>query len=133
MGASDIDVYIGGSVIVEGSHFPSAGYWKNGKWTTLCTAHSEVTRLVVSGNDVYACGFYLKDWELGAAGYWKNSKWIELPSAGPEFNCVAKDIAVAGSDVYVVGFRDDGKNSNYGYWRNGTWTALNPLYLMIIR
>lgn len=102
----------------------TAGYWKNGTWTSLelpfASQESRVISIAKSGSDIYALSY-----NPVRAGYWKNSQWVNL-SDNPAY-VVGDSLAISGSDVYVAGkqINSDGPSSG-GYWKNGIWTELQP-------
>ena len=152
------DVYAGGSIMEldpiqrdgngEAEFIHTAGYWKNGKWTLLNRLNprnsSEVEKIFVHGNDVYACGYIKKiDFTIPSeysyarvttVGYWKNGKWVGLststetegkyvweskPGAG-----IMNDLIVSGSDVYACGYVKRSGTEIPVYWKNGVLVEL---------
>jgi hypothetical protein len=82
-------------------------YWMNGARTDLETIQNTmVTGLAVSSTDVYTSG------RITNAGYWFNTSWTALNYG------LAVDIAVFGTDVYVV-------ESHYTNWSYGVHITKN--------
>ena len=97
-----------------------AGYWKNGSWIALgapAAGNPRVISLVVSGDDVYACGY-----DGSGPGYWKNGTWTALPEQAQ-----VTSLAVCENDVYVAGSASSSGPGQPGYWKNGTWNDLAPM------
>ncbi|SFC75933.1 hypothetical protein SAMN05421780_109110 [Flexibacter flexilis DSM 6793] len=102
-------------------------YWKNGvveNWTSADEHNSDdasANALLVSGNDVYAAGYY---WPLNStsgnkrATYWKNGTPVFVSTEAQE--AVLTGIAVVGSDVYVGGREEIGLGARARLWKNGT-------------
>ncbi len=93
-------------------------YWLNGTATNLTDAY-ELYGGVISGNDVYTCGFTNTNY---APAYWKNGIKNQLQSSGQGGS--AHQILVSGSDVFVVG--NDIVNNDYQQmlWKNGQSLSL---------
>jgi hypothetical protein len=129
------------NMIISGSDVFLAGYdyqytneptfWKNGVETILPLADTlkndpayplalgEVTRICVSGPDVYCAG-----WDGWTLAYWKNGSEHTLPVFSPQTTPVSTaeitGIALSGSDLYITGV--DGTSAVY--WKNGVETKL---------
>lgn len=102
---SGTDIYISGRYI--NANIESTCYWHNGTRVDLETAtDSVITGLAISGTDVYTSG------RIADAGYWLNTSWIDLNYG------LAVDIAVFGSDVYVL-------ESHYTNWSYGIHITKN--------
>ena len=93
-----------------------ATIWKNGVPKAIgdSTLWANPNALFVSGNDVYAAGFTLKD----GATVWKNGTATTLTTKGT--NAVANSIIVSGTDVYVSGNMTLGSTYQGVLWKNGT-------------
>jgi FKBP-type peptidyl-prolyl cis-trans isomerase len=111
-----------GEAYAVGARNKQAAYWKNGQTKVLTTEESLATAVAVSGNDVYVAGvvgdnaknFYPGYGNPGVGKYWKNGQPIELTGAESVY---PTGIAVAGSDVYIVGI--DSRNAAYTLLKNG--------------
>jgi hypothetical protein len=82
--------------------------------------------MLVSGNDVYAAGFYENSSGMQIPGYWLNGNWVSLaPPPGSPGGAIT-DITNYGNDVYAGGYSFDnsGEFPIPGYWLNGTWVGL---------
>jgi hypothetical protein len=115
------DLYLAG---YDSGNLPS--FWKNGVETILPLADTvkyypgnpfylgEVSRIYVSGPDVYCAG--IDGWTLA---YWKNGVEHTLPVMNPEKDPNStggtSGIALSGTDLYITGV--DGKSAVY--WKNG--------------
>lgn len=129
MAVSGSDVYAAG---FEGK---IARYWKNGVAVSLTGTSANgrnagINGIVVIGNDVYAAGFENILRTVNGytsvrlvAKYWKNGVDVELKGTEDLTTSNAFSIAVAGGDVYVVGYTNGGVNGgNYKkakLWKNG--------------
>jgi FKBP-type peptidyl-prolyl cis-trans isomerase len=113
---------LNGEVYAVGARNKQAAYWKNGQTKVLTTEESLATAVAVSGNDVYVAGvvgdnaknFYPGYGNPGIGKYWKNGQLIELTGAESVY---PTGIAIAGSDVYIVGI--DSRNAAYTLLKNG--------------
>lgn len=108
------DVYVAGLQRADGEYFPR--YWKNG--VNIPLPHDSnfiagASAITAAGNDIYIAGYGYTD-VIGYAQYWKNGGEPIILSDSERDLAAAIDIAVAGSDVYVVD-QWEGK-----YWKNGT-------------
>jgi hypothetical protein len=93
-------------------------YWKNGTKVPLTVnGYAMIQDIIISGSDVYVLG---NDSGSGAC-YWKNGVKTLLPGAAQ----VPEGMAIAGSDVYVIGVYDIGDDWGACYWKNGARTALS--------
>lgn len=105
------DVYVCGEVYNKAGE-PVATYWKNGKPFPLANGktYSRALAMAVSGFNVHVIGN-----NGGVAMYWKNGVGTAM---GEETTLT--DIFVAGTDVYISGYRPDA-NGDYvaTYWKNG--------------
>ena len=121
--ANEIDIS-GSNILISGrgSNISTGAifgrYWLNGTATNLTDAY-ELYGGVISGNDIYTCGFTNTNY---APAYWKNGIKNQLQSAG--LGGSAHQILVSGSDVYVVG--NDIVNNDYQQmlWKNGQSLSL---------
>ncbi len=114
----------------EWEHYEEATYWKNGTAVFLtdgATQQARCSAIKVSGSDVYVAGNILYDVNnlssLQHARYWENGTPVTLPgdlALGIGYTN-ANDIAVSGSDVYVLGMSD---TSNV-YWKNSVPVPIN--------
>jgi hypothetical protein len=111
MTISGLDVYIAGWVV---SNDNQVVYWKNGVRTVVAASNSSITGTSIAavGDDVYVSATIGTD----TAVYWKNGIRTTLGHG----QAVAFDIAVDGTDVYVVGLY----NQAPVYWKNGTQVTL---------
>jgi len=128
------DIYLAGYSMPDGKT-PVATYLKNGVAVLLANtqSQSEITSLVVFGNDVYAAGVH-----NGQAVYWKNNTEVQLSNtSGKGSYGHAYDIAVdnRNGDVYVVGYeRVNNRPDMYSpigdwarCWKNGKSVPLNVI------
>lgn len=123
------DVYIGGCATnADGYFIPTL--WKNGQAQTLMDASQpidgDVQSVSVSGNDVYAAGWYrvnksaTTSFKRDAAVVWKNGSQIELANTS---YAQAFEVRAEGSKVYVCGFTT---NSD-GFAMPTLWTSTDGL------
>ena len=123
------DVYIGGCATnADGYFIPTL--WKNGQAQTLMDASQpidgEVQSVSVSGNDVYAAGWYrvnksaTTSFKRDAAVVWKNGSQIELANTS---YAQAFEVRAEGSKVYACGFTT---NSD-GFAMPTLWTSTDGL------
>lgn len=124
---SGTNIYLAG--YDGGQHVPT--YWINGVETVLPLADTlksdpanplalgEVTRICVSGTDVYCAG-----WDGWTLAYWKNGTEHTLPVMSPQTTPTSTGeisaIKLAGSDLYITG----GDGPSAVYWKNGVETKL---------
>ena len=128
-----VDIYVAGKSEGRDTDDMVAVYWKNGEMIPLSTKPSEVTSIVVAGNDVYMGGYYYindpsmiqadGDMSVKRAGYWKNGKWVSLSNA--KYGSQVYVIFVSGNDVYACGWISNREDVMLrGYWKNGKWVGL---------
>lgn len=110
---SDNDLYVAGFTRAGRGidDVSTAMYWKNGVPVPLSDGNvpTYAWKIAVSGEDVHVVGEE-QDGGNWSPKYWKNGIEIPLPNG-----IDAKDIAIVGDDVYIVG-RGSGK---IRYWKNG--------------
>lgn len=114
------DVVISGSQIdfTNGSSFPVALYWLNGKVVTLPGVPgggAYALCVAGAGDDLYIGGF-------SGAGYtsamlWKNGVATYLTTTTVDARVSA--LAVSGSDVYAAGFLNNGGKDIATVWKDG--------------
>lgn len=106
-------------------------YWKNGtvaNWTSADESNSDnatASALCVSGNDVYAAGYYWSGTSTSGnkrATYWKNGTPIFVSKETQD--AVLTGIAVVGSDIYVGGREEIGLGARARLWKNGSEITL---------
>lgn len=108
------DVFVSGTEDVYTSK-PVAVFWKNGIKTQLSSKKSGSSSVFVNSSGVYIVGT-----DDDRACLWKDGTKIVL-NAG--VNSVAYDIAMLGSDYYIIGF-DMISNKTYPMmWKNSTITT----------
>lgn len=123
------EVYVAGSIRNAQSKY-TAGYWKNGTFTSLGEGvnHSYARSVFVSGEDVYVGGFE-SNGTKDVAKYWKNGTVTEY-SDGIADNAAIRSVVVDGSDVYLAG-NDKINNVRVAvYWKNGVRYTLGSRYSM---
>jgi hypothetical protein len=116
----------GTDIYAVGVHNNLPVYWKNGVMNTLNLSGSPdqaggfATAIAVVGTDVYIAGATNSPASGYQATYWKNGVSTVL-SANTSDVSNANGIAVAGSDIYVVGIVTSAGTNSYGpvYWKNG--------------
>jgi hypothetical protein len=119
------DVYITGSVEINGKRV--ACYWKNGNRITLGpdTENSYGLRIAVKDNDVHVVGVkgLTRSGRDLYATYWKNGVEIPLTDHSEDYS-FAQDIAISGSDVYIIGDVTKGITRDAKIWKNGQASTL---------
>lgn len=128
--AANGDVYTCGS---GGTGSPSdpyyAGYCVNGGTAVLLNGisggkDSEALAMVISGTDVYICGYSRDSSDVAVPGYWKNGYWTALPSLDATRDGMAEAITISDGDVYIGGYSCDSSGREIpGYWLNGIWVG----------
>jgi len=81
-------------------------------------SNSEARCIVISGSDIYISGYISNSPGVTAACYWKNDSNIVLDTDYAGSN--AEGLAVAGSDVFAVGF----KGITATRWKNGAASSV---------
>jgi hypothetical protein len=124
---------IANAVAVSGADVYAAGiynntpvFWKNGIMHTLNLNGSSVpnsgfaSAIVIVGTDVYIAGVTTTPSSGYKATYWKNGVSTNLSNNASDVS-VASGIALAGSDIYVVGTVSSAGSRGYHpvYWKNG--------------
>lgn len=94
-----------------------AVYWKNGVPVKLSSQFSRASAIALNGNDVYISGY-----NVDQAVYWKNGVLVNLPDSLDYAETTG--IAIAGSDVYVIGYISDNNIGIPIYWKNGVAHSL---------
>lgn len=123
------DVYIAGAGIFNKEE-STAAYWKNGTYFDLSdVTGAQATGIVVSGTNVYVSGEIPLNFGQTAfkAVYWLNGTEVDLSYPGiPNYSSGASDIAINGSDIYVVGSVTnlDNDKTIAVIWKNGVPTSL---------
>jgi hypothetical protein len=127
------------AVAVSGTDVYAAGvynnlpvYWKNGIMNTLKLNGSPIpnsgyaTAIAIVGTDVYIAGATVPPASGYQATYWKNGVSTNLSNNTSDVSN-ASGIAVAGSDIYVVGTVTSASGSSYSpvYWKNGVENKLS--------
>jgi hypothetical protein len=119
------DVYLAGSVSVGGKRV--ASYWRNGNRVSLAsdTDSSFAFAITTRNSDVHVVGqkgshYAEKNYY---ATYWKNGVEVSLTDHSEDYS-VAKDIAIAGNDVYIVGYVKKGNTKEAKIWKNGVPSTL---------
>ncbi len=93
-------------------------YWKNGQPIPLdnMNPQTELTAITVSNDDVYICGYQRGPYPIyKIAKYWKNGTLIFSTQVYDFITAAPNDIAVIGSDVYMVGY----EYPDAMLWKNG--------------
>jgi hypothetical protein len=116
---SENDVYV--ASVYTSNSLTYARYWKNGEAIELAGSfHTFPSDIVVSGSDVYVCGYeYADGYASGNPRLWKNGEVVALQKKGNY--AAANAVAISGTDVYVVGY-DTPINDiilSSVYWKNG--------------
>jgi hypothetical protein len=125
-------VYVTGSYYNEDTHASVPCYWKDGVRTELFIRYpgevnGEARAITVSGGNVYVAGQWVDSkHESGKpiGCYWVNGERTDLSSFDGYWygtESFAKDIAVSGGNVYVVGQH----GNDAVLWVNGTRTYLD--------
>ncbi|MCE7040414.1 hypothetical protein [Dyadobacter sp. CY312] len=123
------DVYLAGMASNDKSGV--ARYWKNGSRVTLGkdTDISAALAISVIGNDVHVVGWggSYPNGHLYAK-YWKNGVEVSLTDHSENLS-MAEDIAIVGSDVFIVGYVErylekGGVASEAKIWKNGVPNTL---------
>ncbi len=140
---SGSDIYIGGSYAAFATaqngyneYLPVPVYWKNNVAVDLPyakalpvpgTPSATVNSTIVSGTDVYNAGTQGAGFQdvyntlTPFPVYWKNDSVIALQAP---YEGMATGIALAGTDVYVVGSQYHTTQYQACYWKNGTLSYL---------
>lgn len=127
---SGSDVYVAGYEYT-GNGTVANKYWKNGTPFSL-NGNPPVAAMAISGSDIFVAGTENDGNQysyIGESGdtvyanysvikYWKNGTPVSLSDRNTN-GCVT-DIAISGSDVYVVGWEYIGNGRVTKYWKNGT-------------
>jgi len=99
----------------------NGGVWKNLVGTRYARGDSIPVAIVISGSDVYIAANDSKD----VGGVWKNGVKTSLTSLEGDRGLTINGMAVAGSDVYVIGtVKNTGNKTLAMLWKNGIGTAL---------
>jgi len=106
------DVYVLGTA-PDGTQ--AGGYWKNGVWNAINNGAFVPTAIKAVGADVYITGYIQRSPTVAEQEgyYWKNGTLTSVPNSE-----TATNIAINGSDVYVLGIADFTENNTV--WKNGT-------------
>lgn len=127
----NVNIYIAGSMKNSAGFF-TAGYWKNGTFTSLGAGatNSYARSVFVDGADIYIAGYEANSAGRNVAKCWKNG--IVTSYSDGSANASLQSMYVSGSDVYFAGY--DNKPSTTTrvscYWKNGTRTILGNRYSM---
>lgn len=128
LAVSGLDVYMAGSLLIYGSlTYPgqySAMAWKNSTGVKLSTGiyGTRTNTVKVYGNDIYYGGSLSKGNVHSVATYWKNGLPVAA-SDGTTFSTV-HDMAISGSDVYLLLVEDNLDSKKADIWKNGVVTNL---------
>ena len=117
---NEYDVYIAGSYFIQDSPGHTIAFWKNNEpatnlYTPLVLQGAGTWDIAELNGDILVTG-----WIQGIAHFWKNGTKIPLAEHASE----ARDITVAGNDVYIAGTIHDATKSRPGYWKNGEYVVL---------
>ncbi|ELR73316.1 hypothetical protein C900_04168 [Fulvivirga imtechensis AK7] len=83
------------------------------------TVYSEEITFTTTPYDIYLAGYtYYPEDDGQVATYWKNGVATLLPTAADSFRSYAKDLALDGGNVYVVGYASMDTHSAAVYWNN---------------
>jgi hypothetical protein len=111
----------GNDVYVLGGDMAGTKYWKNGIEVVLPTPEPYLGTLVfgfkVASTDVYLAGLAIGDNNTRFPLYWKNGveNFLTHNENDP---VVVTDIAIDGSDIYVLGSGFAGSSNKLRYWKN---------------
>jgi hypothetical protein len=119
---NDVDIFIGGSYYIQETPGHTVAYWKNNEAPTILH-----TPLVMEGTGTWDLAelngeILVTGWIQGVAHLWKNGE--QIPLAGFNEESQARDIAIAGNDIYIAGTIIDRTKSAPGYWKNGDFVQL---------
>lgn len=125
----EVDIYIAGAIKNTVSKY-TAGYWKNGVFTTLGEGNttSYARSIFVSGNDVYVGGYEANDNGINVAKCWKNG--IVTNYSDGKVNASIQSVHISGSDVYFAGYDNRGTTRVAICWKNGVPIQLGNRYSM---
>ncbi len=125
---NSVDIYVAGAVKNIADNFTTAGYWKNGIFTTLGTGSttSYARSVFVSGDDVFVGGYEANSAGKNIAKYWKNG--VVTNYSDGSSNASIQSVYVSGNDVYLAGY--DGASRIAVYWKNGNRNILGSRYSM---
>jgi len=133
LAVSGSDVYAGGDFTTAGgSPATNIAKWNGSSWSALgsgigpAAIGPNVSALAVSGNDVYAGGYFTTAGSSPAnyIAKWNGSSWSAL---GAGMNAQVNALAISGSDVYAGGdfTTAGGSAANYiAKWNGSTWSTL---------
>lgn len=112
------DVYVAG--MASNGRNGVARYWKNGSRVTLGKDSdiSAAMAIVVAGNDVHVVGWGGNPDGNSYAKYWKNGVEYALTDHLEDYS-IARDMAISGNDVYIVGDIQKGLKGEAKIWKNG--------------
>lgn len=110
----------GGDIYVAGFQ----GYEIFGKQSVELPSAGGIRWMCISGQDIYATGWSLDSVNHPHPAYWKNGVLVSLPAYPTEGYTQSFGIAVAGSDIYVVGAVDVNNGQTGVYWKNGVEDSL---------
>jgi hypothetical protein len=91
---------------------------------------SKANSIRIAQGKIYIAGNYGADYVETIACYWINGVKTDLPGSGESFKAApvfeeAKDIAIDGKDVYVIGYISISEKPVACYWKNGVRTNLD--------